>query len=517
MNRSTILGAAGGLVAGVSLATLALAAPSHAFFDAGPATSVTAPAAASVVAPAAAQLAAPAAAQQARWGVVPDLADLVEKVSPSVVKIEVRSPNEMRQFSGQRGLNQFEGTPFEDFFRSLPSQPTQPGQELPDRRGSGSGFIIQGGYIVTNNHVVDGATRMTVILNDERELTATLVGRDEKTDLAVIKVDARNLPAPLPWGDSNRARQGDSVFAVGAPFGLGNSVTAGIVSARGRNIGGSYDDYIQVDAPINRGNSGGPLFDVNGQVIGVNSAIFSPTGGNVGIGFSISSKLAQKIVDQIIQHGSVERGWLGVAIGPVTPEIAGSLNLAAAKGAIVQEVTADSPAAKAGVKAGDVIVAYAGQPIDRVQDLTTAVADTRAGTTRDLRVVRGGRQQTLQVRIAELKDDNALRLADSSSGPSPAASSASVTMSDLGLGLSASGQNVIVNDVKVNSPAGDAQLQRGDKIISVNQTAVASPEAARKAIEDARKQKRSAVLLQVERQLNNETRRFFVGVPFPEG
>jgi serine protease Do len=289
------------------------------------------------------------------------------------------------------------------------------------------------------------------------------------------------------------------------------------VSARGRNIGGSYDDYIQVDAPINRGNSGGPLFDVNGQVIGVNSAIFSPTGGNVGIGFSISSKLAHKIVDQIIQHGSVERGWLGVAIGPVTPEIAGSLNLAAAKGAIVQEVTADSPAAKAGVKAGDVIVAYAGQPIDRVQDLTTAVADTRAGTTRDLRVVRGGRQQTLQVRIAELKDDNALRLADNSSGPSPAASSASVTMSDLGLGLSASGQNVIVNDVKVNSPAGDAQLQRGDKIISVNQTAVSTPEAARKAIEDARKQKRSAVLLQVERQLNNETRRFFVGVPFPEG
>jgi serine protease Do len=521
MNRSTILGAAGGLVAGVSLATLALAAPSHALFNGGPAASVAAPAAASVVAPAAAQLAAPAAAQQARWGVVPNLADLVEKVSPSVVKIEVRSPNQARQLSqfGGQGVNPFEGTPFERFFSPSPGQ-GQPGQELPDLRGSGSGFIIQGGYIVTNNHVVDNASRMTVVLNDERELPATLVGRDEKTDLAVIKVEARDLPPPLPWGNSDRARPGDNVFAVGAPFGLGNSVSAGIVSARNRNIGGSYDDYIQVDAPINRGNSGGPLFDSSGQVIGVNSAIFSPTGGNVGIGFSISSKLAQKIVNQIVANGSVERGWLGVAIGPVTPEIASSLSLASAKGAIVQEVTANSPAERAGVKAGDIIVSYAGQPINHVQDLTTAVADTKAGTTRELRIVRGGRQQTLQVRIAELKSEEAAELAANSPSPSLTSSSAgAVTLNDLGLGLATSGSDVVISNVKVNSPAADAQptLRRGDKIVSVNQTPVASAEAAKKAIEDAKKQKRTAVMLQVERQDDGQTRKFFVGVPFSDG
>jgi serine protease Do len=511
MKRGTMLGAAGGLIAGASLSALALAAaPSYAFF-AGGAHAATANVA-SVAAPVVAQLAAPIAAQQARWGSLPNLADLVEKVSPAVVKIEVRSPSEAKQMSGPGG-NPFEGTPFQDFFRGMPQG--QGGQfqgELPDRRGSGSGFVIQGGYIVTNNHVVDNAKSMTVILNDGREMAATLVGTDPKTDLAVVKVSG-SLPVAVAWGDSSRARPGDNVFAIGAPFGLGNTVTAGIVSARGRDINsGAYDDYIQVDAPINQGNSGGPLFDQSGQVIGVNSAIFSPTGGNVGIGFSIPSELAQNIVQQIISTGSVERGWLGVGIQPVTPEIAASIGLPGAEGALVQQVTDGSPAAKAGVKVRDVILAFGDRKIMHLQDLTRAVADTKAGTTRDLKIIRDGRQQTLKVKIAPLAAD-AKEVKVSDNSPAVGASPTSTNLAELGLGLATNDDGIFVTNVKVNSPAEDAGIQRGDRLVMVNQTEVKSADAVRKAVDEAKKQKRTAVLLQIERNDN----RMFVGVPFSEG
>ena len=511
MKRGTMLGAAGGLIAGASLSALALAAaPSYAFFAGG--SHVAAANAASVVAPVVAQLAAPVAAQQARWGTVPNLADLVEKVSPAVVKIEVRSANEARTMSGPGGSNPFEGTPFQDFFRGLPQGQGQSQGELPDRRGSGSGVVIRGGYIVTNNPVVDSAKRMTVILNDGREMTATLVGTDPKTDLAVIKVDG-GLPVAVQWGDSKHARPGDNVFAIGAPFGLGNTVTAGIVSARGRDINsGAYDDYIQVDAPINQGNSGGPLFDQSGQVIGVNSAIFSPTGGNVGIGFSIPSELAQNIVQQIISNGSVERGWLGVGIQPVTPEIAASIGLASAKGALVQQVTDGSPAAKAGVKERDVILAFGDREISHLQDLTRAVADTKAGTTRDLKIVRDGHPQTLKVKIAPLAAE-AKEVKVSDNSPAAGVSPTSTNLTELGLGLASNDDGIFITNVKVNSPAEDAGIQRGDRLVMVNQTEVKSTDAARKAVEEARKQKRTAVLLQIERNDN----RMFVGVPFSEG
>jgi serine protease Do len=426
MNRGTVIGAAGGLIAGVSLGAIALASPAMALFS---------PNGASLAAPAAAQLALPAISQQARWGNLPDLADLVQTVSPSVVQIQVRSssPVQNSQFNGR---NPFEGTPFEEFFgQRAPGQGQgQQGGEAPDRFGSGSGFFIEGGYIVTNNHVVDDAKKMTVVMEDGRELEGTLVGTDPKTDLAVLKVSGSNIPRGLPWGNSNEARPGDSVFAVGSPFGLGNTVTAGIVSARGRNINsGQYDDFIQVDAPINQGNSGGPLFDHTGSVIGVNSAIYSPTGGNVGIGFSIPSDQAKGIVQQIIQHGSVERGWLGVSIGPVTPDIASSLNLVAAKGALVNSVTDDSPAAKAGVREGDVITHYGDREIGHVQDLTRAVADTKAGTMRDLKVMRDGRAQTIKVNITALKDDAATpKLA---SATPEMTGGASLSLSELGIGL----------------------------------------------------------------------------------
>ena len=501
MKRGTVIGATGGLIAGVSLGAIALAAPSFALFNHN---------AGSVAAPVAAQLALPAISQQARWGNLPNLADLVQAVSPSVVQIQVRSssPVQSSQFNGR---SPFEGTPFADMF---PGQGRgQPSDEAPDRFGSGSGFFIEGGYIVTNNHVVDDAKKMTVVLEDGRELQGTLVGTDPKTDLAVLKVSGSNIPRGLPWGNSTNARPGDSVFAVGSPFGLGNTVTAGIVSARGRNINsGQYDDFIQVDAPINQGNSGGPLFDQSGSVIGVNSAIYSPTGGNVGIGFSIPSDMAKGIVAQLIAHGSVERGWLGVAIGPVTPDIASSLNLASAKGAFVQSITEGSPAAKAGVKEGDVILHYGDREIGHVQDLTRAVADTKAGTIRDLKIMRDGRPQTLKVNIAALKDDAAAPEALASVSPE-AGGVASLSLSDLGVGLTAGSDGVLVTSVKTNSPAGDAGIRVGDKVLKVNQVSVTSPDAVKKAVEDARKQNRNAVLLQLQRK----DQKFFIGVPFSDG
>lgn len=497
MKRSTLLSSAGGLVAGVALTSLAWAAPFNG-----------SQVAASVTAPLAGQLATSVIGQQARWGQPPNLADLVEEVSPSVVQVFVRSPS-ARLASGD-GANPFAGTPFEDFFgRGFGQQPDGQPRELPDRMGSGSGFFIEGGYIVTNNHVVDDATKVTVRLDDGREMEATVVGTDPKTDLAVIKVPEASVRKPLQWGDSDRARPGENVFAVGSPFSLGNTVTAGIVSARGRQIGGQYDDYIQVDAPINQGNSGGPLFDATGRVIGVNSAIFSPTGGNVGIGFSIPADLAQSIVSQIITNGSVERGWLGVSIQNVTPEIAKGLGLADAKGALVGDITADSPAARAGLKERDIILAFGDREVVQIQDLTRAVADTKAGTTRDVKILRNGRPQTVKVKIAALDEGDATptELA-SSSGASPNLRG-EVTLSALGLGVSTR-DGVVISSVKVNSPAADAGLRQGDKILMVNDVEVATTDQVRSAVDAAQKAKREAVLLQVERS----GRKNFIGVPF---
>jgi serine protease Do len=501
MNRGVVIGAVGGLLAGASIGALALAAPSFAHFS-NPS--------ASLAAPMAAQLGTSAVTQQSRWGTLPNLADLVESVSPAVVQIEVRQASpQLQGLAGPQG-NPFSGTPFQDFFQFGPGQGQGfgPGDEAPDRRGSGSGFFIQGGYIVTNNHVVADAKSLNVVLQDGRELVGTVVGTDPRTDLAVVKVEGGNLPSGLPWGDSTRARPGDNVFAIGAPFGLANTVTAGIVSARGRDIrSGSYDDYIQVDAPINQGNSGGPLFDQSGAVIGVNSAIYTPSGGNVGIGFSIPSDMAKGIVQQIVDNGSVQRGWLGVGIAQVTPEIAASLNLPAAKGAMVNQVTDGSPAGKAGLREGDVILRFGDREVAHVQDLTRAVADTKAGTARDVRILREGREQNVRVTIAKL---------DAAAEPAPVPASVATpgpagatTLSELGLDLVARDGAVTITSVKVNSHAADMGLRAGDKIVKVNQETPANPDAVRKAVDSAKKQGRTAVLLQVER--NNQ--RFFVGVP----
>ncbi len=496
MKRSTIVGAAGGLVAGAGVSLLALSSMSWA--DHSP----------HAIAPMVGQQTAIQAMGQARWGTLPDLADLVEAASPSVVQIVARTPSQGGPAQGF--ANPFEGSPLEEFFnRNFPNPGEVAPGERPDRVGSGSGFFIDSaGHIVTNNHVVENARSVTIVLDNGREIDAEVVGTDPKTDLAVLKVATRDMPKALKWGDSDAARPGDSIFAVGSPFGLGNTVTAGIVSARGRAIGGQYDDFIQVDAPINRGNSGGPLFDAKGEVIGVNSAIFSPSGGNVGIGFSIPADLARSIVDQIIKTGKVERGWLGVAIQAVDSDIAASLGLGDARGALVQDVTADSPADKAGLEVGDLILTFGSTRVADLTDLTRAVAETPVGDTRDVKIVRNGKERTLKATIAKLEDAEApeQQLA-SAGGPSNVRADAKIEA--LGLEL-ANQSGVVIANVRVNSPAAIAGLRAGDRVLMVNQTETSSATAVKSAVDSARSDRREAVLFQVERN----GRKAFVGVPF---
>ncbi len=327
------------------------------------------------------------------------LADMVEAVGPAVVQIEAR-PEQGRSGSYAMGANPFGEDPN-----------GWPGDRGRDDRSStaaarGSGFVIDpSGLIVTNDHVVANARTVSVKFSDGRELTGRVLGRDPKTDLAVVRIEGGGRFTSIPWGDSDVIRVGDGVFAVGSPFGLGNTVTSGIVSARGREIGaGPYDDFLQVDAAINSGNSGGPLFNANGQVIGVNTAIFSPSGGNVGIGFAIPSRMAQSIVRQIATKGHVVRGRIGVGLQPLTPEIARELGLASAKGALITDVEPGGPAALAGLQRGDVVTAFAGRPIEDSRALSRAVAEASNGAVLPATVIRGGRSAKTKLRIAPMRD-----------------------------------------------------------------------------------------------------------------
>lgn len=438
-------------------------------------------------------------------------ADLAAKLLPSVVNISTAQTVEGREGPAMPQLPP--GSPFEDFFKEFFDR-NQPQQRKHKATSLGSGFIIStDGYVVTNNHVIADADEISVILQDDTRIKAELVGRDTKTDLAVLKIKSdKKLPA-VKFGSSKKARVGDWVVAIGNPFGLGGTVTAGIISARGRDINaGPYDDFIQTDASINRGNSGGPMFNLAGEVIGINTAIFSPSGGSVGIGFAIPSSTAEPVISQLIKSGAVKRGWLGVHIQAVTEEIAETLGLKKAEGALVANVIEDSPAAKGGIKSGDVILEFDGKNVHDMRSLPRIVAETEVGKPVDVSIWREGKPATVKVAVGELKDDGKQASSEQGSGSS-AGPGGELTIDELGLTLSpltdkvrerfklkADAKGVVVTKVEAEGPAGAKDIRPGDVIIEVSQEEISTPAEVRTKIAAAKKAGRKSVLLHLEGQ-----------------
>jgi serine protease Do len=456
---------------------------------------------------------------QAR-AIVPSFAPLIEEVSPAVVQITAKRAGGPPSGSASQVPEELRRGPLGDMLERFLREHGAPAQpQMRPSEAIGSGFIVDAaGYIVTNNHVVGNATSIKVTLKDGRSFDATLVGADNKTDLAVIRVEAAgNLPV-VRWGESNQTRVGDWVLAVGNPFGLSGSVTAGIVSARGRDIGaGPYDDFIQIDAPLNSGNSGGPLFDQEGRVVGVNTAIFSPNGGNVGIGFAIPSETAKTVVADLQTKGRVERGWLGVGIQPVTAEIAESLGLDEAKGALIASVVPESPAAHAGIKVSDVILSFANAPIETVKDLTRSVAAAPRGSAQPIEVWRQGHTILLNATIADASTAPNARMAEAPDGtvgiPALGLQLAPVTAeSRRSLGLNDATEGAVIVAVDPQKDAAEKGLRPGDLITRVNQHPVITPDDVARAVEAAAKKDRKRVMLMVER--NQQSR--FVAVELPK-
>ena len=426
-------------------------------------------------------------------------ADLVDELLPTVVNISTTQAVEQG-----RGSEEFEEF-FREFFERRGQRPQQRRQN-----SLGSGFIIDpAGYIVTNHHVIAEADEISVRLSDDTTLEATIVGSDEKTDIAVLKVEAdRPLPATR-WGRSDRTRIGDWVIAIGNPFGLGGTVTAGIVSARQRDINaGPYDDFIQTDAAINRGNSGGPMFNLNGEVIGINSAIFSPSGGSIGIGFAIPSALAANIVDQLRDMGSVRRGWLGVRIQNVTDELAEGLRLDSARGALVASVSSGGPAEAAGVKQGDVILEFDGRPVPKYRNLSRMVAETSVGKRVKVVVWRKGREVTLGVKLGELEEE---RLAART--PPTVTPSDDGVVEPLGLNLAVitpelrqrfdldeKTKGVVITEVVPDGSAAEKDLRPGDVIVEIDLEEVNEPSDVSEKVEKAKDEGHRVVTLLVFRQ-----------------
>jgi serine protease Do len=470
----------------------------------------------------------------------PSFADVVEAVSPAVVSVRVQS--EIKPVSddgsgfdfnfGGKGFGDLpEDHPLKRFFKEFGGKDSEKNQDRADRgskRGGkdgerrrlrpvsqGSGFFIsEDGFVVTNSHVVGEGSAFTVITKDGTEHDAKLIGRDKRTDLAVLKVESEEIFTYVGLADEEKIRVGDWVVAVGNPFGLGGTVTAGIVSARGRDIGaGPYDDFIQVDAAVNRGNSGGPTFNLNGEVIGVNTAIFSPSGGNVGIAFAIPASTVRTVVEDLIENGAVARGWLGVRIQPVSADIAESLGLAEPQGALVSSSDDSTPAFEAGIKAGDVITAVNGETVDDARDLAKKIGAFDPDTDVELTIWRNGKAETMNVKLGTLPVEQALAARTPTDEKPEKMEPAFVE----GLGISvepnSDGPGLVVSEVENGSIAQERGLQPGDVIVAVNNSDVKSAADVAQLMDKASKDGRKAALFQVQRNNQNS----FIALPIDQG
>jgi serine protease Do len=460
-------------------------------------------------------------------------APLVKKVLPAVVNISVSQKGNGEAMAEEPELAPspgFPNSPFDEFLRRFFEQQNQGGQrhlfpQIPGGEGKrialGSGFIVDpSGYVVTNNHVVGDAGKVEITLQDNSKYTAKIVGRDPKTDIAVLKIKADKQLPYVTFGDSSAAQVGDWVMAVGNPFGLGGTVTTGIISARGRDIhSGPFDDFLQIDAPINRGNSGGPTFNLEGEVIGINTAIYSPNGGSVGIGFAVPSTAAKTIVAQLEQHGKISRGWLGVQIQEVTPAIAASLGLQGEHGALVAVVTPDSPGAKAGLKQGDVILSFNGSEVDHLRDLPRLVAATAPESAATMTVWRNGQKLQLQATVAELA--NTEQVASTAGGQEEEQPERAEAMGmhfapltgqlRRELNIAKDVHGIVITHIDSGSVADDVGLSEGDVLVAIDQKPVSTPDEAAEQLKEVAASKKSALML-----LNRHGVTQYVGVSLGE-
>ena len=417
----------------------------------------------------------------------PSFADLAEKLTPSVVNISSFSQSETENGEGNTPLSE-----------SL-----------------GSGFIIDGnGYIITNNHVVDKAESISITLSDDTKTEARVIGKDPKTDLALIKIETKRPLNAVKFGDSDKIRVGDWVLAIGNPFGLGSSVTAGIVSAKSRDIeSGPYDSFIQTDASINQGNSGGPMFNLQGEVIGISSAIFSTTGASQGVGFAIPANLAGRVISQLKEHGEVKRGWIGIKIQLNTPEIADSLGISANQGVVVSGVTEQGPAQKAGLQAGDIVLSFNRQPIDNTKNLSRLIAETKIGTPAPIEIWRSGQKQTLTVPIELMPEETPLSAAKETASDAAETPDNGESLNIIGFTvkeispelaerykLAPSTSGVVVTDILPNSDASRKGIKIGDIIVKIDKRNIIGESAFHEYVNDARRENNRPVLLAIQGQ-----------------
>lgn len=417
----------------------------------------------------------------------PSFADLAEKLTPSVVNISSFSQSETENGEGNTPLSE-----------SL-----------------GSGFIIDGnGYIITNNHVVDKAESISITLSDNTKTEARVIGKDPKTDLALIKIETKRPLNAVKFGDSDKIRVGDWVLAIGNPFGLGSSVTAGIVSAKSRDIeSGPYDSFIQTDASINQGNSGGPMFNLQGEVIGISSAIFSTTGASQGVGFAIPANLAGWVISQLKKHGEVKRGWIGIKIQPNTPEIADSLGISANQGVVVSGITEQGPAQKAGLQAGDIVLSFNRQPIDNTKNLSRLIAETKIGTPAPIEIWRSGQKQTLTVPIELMPEETPLSAAKETASDAAETPDNGESLNIIGFTvkeispelaerykLAPSTSGVVVTDILPNSDASRKGIKIGDIIVKIDKRNIIGESAFHEYVNDARRENNRPVLLAIQGQ-----------------